>query len=99
MDLKKTFMYSKIILILFFLVNQSVSCYSQKENRYTTNEAKYLNIFQNFINYFRSGIQNKTEITDSTHLKFILSNYLFVDKKPGAELNGGQLNTLRAELE
>jgi hypothetical protein len=75
--------------------------------RYTKNESKCINVFNAFINSVEAHIKDKTDITDSTNLKHVLIDYLFVDKKLATtdsvtfklgEINNEDLTTLKSEL-
>lgn len=53
----------------------SFSCSSQ--NNYSEKEKKLIDLFKSFTDY----IKTKTDITDSTQLKYLMEDYLFVDAK------------------
>lgn len=53
----------------------SFSCSSQ--NNYSEKEQKFIALFKSFTDY----IKIKPDITDSTQLKYLIENYLFVDAK------------------
>ncbi len=60
-------------LLMMLLI--SFSCSSQ--NNYSEKEKKFLDLFKSFTDY----IKTKTDITDSTQLKYLMQEYLFVDAK------------------
>ena len=80
--------------------------YSQNASEPSNSELKCIKLFNRFTNYLESNIKNKTEITDSDQLKYILINYLFIDKKLDSglthfkadELSNQQFIYLKSEL-
>ena len=72
--MKKNF---SIIIILLIL---SVPAFSQNV-KYTAEEKTEIKIFYDFKDYVLQSIRNNSDINDSAYLKYILSNYLFLDVK------------------
>lgn len=96
---------NKFILLLC-LISTLDSCYSQQEQHFTSEELKCMKVFNSFTNYIKNHIKEDSEITDSSKLKYILLNYLFIDKKLDTdvtqlkenELTKEQLITLKFQL-
>ena len=94
-------------LIIILLVSTTYSCYSQKAQHFTSKEEKCIKVFNGFTNYIKNCIKNKTDITDSSSIKYILLNFLFIDKKLDStgitqlkenELSTEQLINLKSEF-
>ncbi len=92
-----------ILIILSFI---SSSCFSQKKN-YTAYEIKSIDVFNDFTNHLNKCIKNKSGITDTLELKYIVSHYLFLNSKLDTvkqndvdinNLPGEKLDHLRREL-
>ena len=99
-------MISTKYLLIVCLICTCYTSYSQNSSELSNNELKCIKLFNSFTNYLGSNIKNKTEITDSDQLKYILINYLFIDKKLDSgltylkenELSNQQLICLKSEL-
>jgi hypothetical protein len=101
----KTMKKRNYLIVIFFLLISN-ACISQKEDM-TVNEQKSVNLFNGFINYVVSTINKKEDLGDNAHLKYILLNYVFSNKKLDSsnqttlsnnELTSGQLGSLKKEL-
>ncbi len=97
---------NKFFLILY-LMSTSYLCYPQKSQHFTRKEVTCINVFNRFTNYIKDNIKSKNDITDTNKLKYILINYLFVNKKLDTadmtqlkenELSNEQLISLKSEF-
>lgn len=78
----------KFLLIMVLLI--SFSCSSQ--NNYSEKEKSFISLFHSFTEY----IKTKDDITDSSQLKHIMQNYLFIDTK--GEVSNEKTNILKKQL-
>ena len=69
-----------IILLVSFLVATS-STYCQMRTDLDSTEEKCMDVFQKFHSYIGQSITGNTDITSDTSLKYILLNYLFIDRE------------------
>ena len=105
--LKSNFMVWNKFLLTLLLVSTVYSGYSQKANDFTKQEKTCINIFNGFTAYINTCIKNRTEVNDSSSVKYILLNFLFIDKNLDSsrisqlkenELSTEQLNNLHSDL-
>jgi hypothetical protein len=98
--------WNKSLLTLFF-VSTIYSAYSQKADHFTSQEMRCISVFNGFTSYIKTCIKNKTEVDDSSSIKYILLNFLFIDKNLDSstisqlkenELSTEQLNNLQSDL-
>lgn len=87
---------SKFFLFVFFLL-VSACCSSQKRS-YTEKEKNSIKVFLEFTKYIHSCIVHKDNLSDSTHLKYLLFHFLFINKKiDTAKVNGINLDEIPKE--
>lgn len=83
--------------ILLLISSFSLSCSAQL-SQHKTNEKQSMEVFQNFISHITERIKNKSGLTDSAELKFILSHYLFTNSGiDTADKNNINLNDLTTD--
>ena len=94
-------------LLIILLVSPAYSSYCQRAQEVTSKEEGCINVFNGFTDYVRTCIRNKTQIDDTGSIKYILLNFLFIDKNfdsprktqlKGNELSIEQLTNLGKEL-
>jgi hypothetical protein len=68
------------VLLTIFLVSTIYSCYSQKADHFTSQEKRCIIVFNGFTGYINTCIKSKTDVTDTASIKYILLNFLFIDK-------------------
>lgn len=91
------------IILLAMLV--SFSCGSQ--NKYSERDEAYSKLLDSFTDYIKNSVKDRKDIIDSSHLKHIALNYLFVDSKldssdvanlKSSELSNEKINILKNQL-
>lgn len=91
-------------LAIFF----SINCHSQKTSQYTPQENEYKQLFISFKQYLANSIASKTSTSDSSTLKKVSLDYLFVNgildsvnstKFGSTELNQKQYQNLREQYQ
>jgi len=85
MKQKRNFILALVLLI-------SSTSFGQKKT-YTVNEAKEINLFNDFKNYIVTHINQKADILDSNHLEYMLQKFFFINLKADS-LNRGQIINL-----
>jgi hypothetical protein len=99
--MKKIISYTIIILMLI-----SSTCSSQTAI-YNSKEKQEIGLFNDFEKYVSSCITHKDDITDSAHLNYIVSNYIFINSRPDSSqpvvsmfnnLTPAQFNQLKQTL-
>ncbi len=89
----KRFQYFFLICLLFICG----ACSCQNPKTHSAKEKSYIELFKSFTQYLETHANNKVDITDSVHLKYILLHYLYVDSKPDS-ISTEQLNSLKKQL-
>lgn len=94
------------ILLTLVLFN-SIACTAQMKSNYTPKEISCLKVFNEFTGHIKNLINNNEDIDNTSELKYILLNYLFVNSKLDSsktseiasnELSADQLNSLKKQL-
>lgn len=95
------------LLLIVLPVCLTYSSYSQSTQNVTSKEERCINVFNGFTDYVRTSIKNKTGIEDTASIKYVLLNFLFIDKNLDStqktqfkenELSTEQLTNLKEEL-
>lgn len=73
-------MARKLIMALGCILIFSYSGYAQ-EYKLDSSEKKCVQVFQHFAQYLKEDIESKKIPTDSSSIKYLLLNYIFIDRK------------------
>jgi hypothetical protein len=108
MSLVKTILMSwKKFLLIIICSSAMNSGYPQKVGDLTNQEKRFISVFNGFTGYISSCIKNNTDVNDTPSIKYILLNFLFIDKNLDSakiyqlkenELSTKQLNNLQSDL-